>query len=61
VYLEQVICYGDQHLRDAQKSSLHALLRAEILELRYTELNTAVDCLEALVGAGGAAIQEDII
>ncbi|HEY3616844.1 MAG TPA: aldolase [Candidatus Sulfotelmatobacter sp.] len=61
VYLEQVICYGDQHLRDAQKSSLHALLRAEILELRYTELNSAVECLEALVGARGAAIQEDII
>ena len=60
-YLEQVICYGEQHLRDAQKSSLHALLQAEILELRYSALNSALDCLEAFVSAGTAAIQEDAI
>jgi hypothetical protein len=60
-YLEQVICYGEQRLRDAQKSSLHALLHAEILELQYSDPNSAVDCLEAFVGAGTAAIQEDVI
>jgi len=46
--LEQVICYGEQHLRDAQKSSLRDLLRAEVLELRYSDLESAVRCLEAL-------------
>ncbi len=46
--LEQVICYGEQHLRDAQKSSLRDLLRAEVLELRYSDLDSAVRCLEAL-------------
>ena len=51
--LEQVICYGEQHIRDAQKSSLHDLLRAEVLELRYSDLHSAVDCLEALVCARG--------
>jgi hypothetical protein len=46
--LEQVICYGEQQLRDAQKSSLRDLLRAEVLELRYSDLDSAVSCLEAL-------------
>jgi hypothetical protein len=47
--LEQVICYGEQHLRDAQKSSLRDLLRAEVLELCYSDLDSAVSCLEVLV------------
>lgn len=47
--LEQVICYGEQDLRDAQKSSLHDLLLAPVLELRYSDLDSAVDCLEALI------------
>jgi hypothetical protein len=51
LYLEQVICYGEQHLRDAQKSSLRDLLSAEVLELRYGNLDSAVGCLEALLRA----------
>ena len=51
LYLEQVICYGEQHLRDAQESSLRDLLRAEVLELRYSDLDSAVGCLEALLRA----------
>jgi hypothetical protein len=50
--LEQVICYGEQHLRDTQKSSLRDLLLAPVLELRYSDLDSAVTCLEALVQAG---------
>ena len=46
--LEQVICYGEQHVRDAQKFSLHDLLRAGALELRYSDLDSAVSCLEGL-------------
>ena len=49
--LEQVICYGERHIRDAQKFSLHDLLRAGALELRYSDLDSAVSCLEALVRA----------
>lgn len=52
--LEQVICYGEQHLRDAQKFSLRYLLRAGALELRYSDMDSAVSCLEALVRADGA-------
>ncbi len=51
--LEQIICYGEQHVRDAQKFSLHDLLRAGALELRYSDLDSAVSCLEALVLARG--------
>jgi hypothetical protein len=50
--LEQVICYGDLHLRDAQKSSLRDLLCVDVLELCYSDLDSAVSCLEALVCAG---------
>ncbi|MGA8273593.1 MAG: aldolase [Candidatus Sulfotelmatobacter sp.] len=50
--LEQVVCYGEQHLRDAQKSSLRDLLLAPVLELQYSDLDSAVTCLEALVQAG---------
>jgi hypothetical protein len=49
--LEQVICYGEQHIRDAQKSSLRDLLRTEILELQYSDLHSAVVCLESLVNS----------
>jgi hypothetical protein len=52
VCLGQVICYGEQHLRDEQKSSLRDLLSAEVLELRYSDLDSAVSFLEALVRDG---------
>lgn len=47
--LEQVICYGEQRVRDAQKLALHGLLRGEVLELQYSDLDSAVTCLERLV------------
>jgi hypothetical protein len=51
-YLEQVICYGEPHTRDQQKSSLRDLLGVEVLELTYSDLDSAVTCLEALVRTG---------
>lgn len=47
--LHQVICYGEQAIRDAQKLALTDLLRGEVLELQYSDLDSAVSCLEALV------------
>jgi hypothetical protein len=55
--LEQVICYGEREVRDAQKLSLHNLLRAEVLELRYSDLDSAVSRLETLVRGRGAATE----
>lgn len=60
VCLEQVICYGDRHIRDAQKSSLRDLLRTEILELRYSDLHSAVVCLETLVRSGGRPTERQL-
>ncbi len=47
--LHHVICYGEQAVREAQKLALTDLLRGEVLELQYSDLNSAVDCLQALV------------
>jgi len=47
--LNQVICYGEQAVRDAQKLALTGLVRGEVLELQYSDLDSAVDCLEDLV------------
>lgn len=50
--LEQVICYGGQDLRDAQKASLNHLLDLDVLELRYSDLDAAVSRLETLLRNG---------
>jgi hypothetical protein len=47
--LEQVICYGEPQIRDAQKAALRGLLRGRVLELQYSDLDSAVDCLERLL------------
>lgn len=47
--LEQVLCYGTQEVRDVQHASLRYLLDGDVLELRYSDLDSAVNCLEAMV------------
>lgn len=46
-WLKKEICFGEDEVRQAQANSLQNLLTAEILELRYRDLSTAVDLLEA--------------
>jgi len=53
-WLKQVITFGEEEVRQAQVASLHTLMATEILELRYTELSTAVDLLESLILDGTA-------
>jgi len=48
-YLEHVVCYGSEQLRREQMQSLYALLTAEIMELRYSDLDEAVQSLEGMV------------
>jgi hypothetical protein len=48
--LEAVLCYGEREVREAQAASLRELLRGDVLEFRYSDLNTAVAALESLVG-----------
>ncbi|HXW61038.1 MAG TPA: hypothetical protein VEJ45_00430 [Candidatus Acidoferrales bacterium] len=51
-WFEQVICCGEADVVEAQKASLHNLLSAEILELRYDGLAPAVSLLEAMIYRG---------
>jgi len=53
-WFKKEICYGDEDVRQAQAASLQNLLSAELLELRYRDLATAVDLLEAHVREGAA-------
>jgi len=49
-WFEGELCYGEEEVREAQRSSLHQLLTtAEIHQLRYSDLDGAVDQLEAMV------------
>lgn len=52
-WFEQVICYGEADLREAQRASLRSLLTAGIFELQYSDLDSAVARLETLVKTGG--------
>jgi HPr Serine kinase C-terminal domain len=51
-WLEQTIACWEQETIEAHKDSLRRLLTAEILELRYTDLASAVELLETLVRDG---------
>ena len=48
-WLNQVVCWGDRHLRDKHKAVLKQLATAEIFEMRYTKMDTALRLLESLV------------
>jgi hypothetical protein len=48
-WLEQVVCFGEQAVREAQKASLLKLISAEVFELRYNDLDSAAARLEAMV------------
>ena len=51
-WFEQVICFGEREVREAQAASLRKLLTTQVLELRYRDLDWAVNRLEALVREG---------
>jgi len=57
----QVVCYGEKHVRDAHYATLRNLLAAELLEMRYTQIDSALRLLEMLVRKGSAAAKEALI
>jgi hypothetical protein len=57
-WLEQVVCYGEDDIRILQKASLQNLLAAEVFELRYRDLATAISHLETLVLHGASVASE---
>jgi hypothetical protein len=48
-WFEQAVCYGEKEDREAQKASLLNLLTAQVFELHYSDLDSAVARLEAMV------------
>lgn len=52
-WFEEALILGNAETREAQSASLHTLLAAEVLELRYRDLSWAVDQLNALVQQRG--------
>lgn len=48
-WFEQVICFGEEEARAAQRVSLRDLLSVEVFELCYDDLGSALRQLEALV------------
>jgi hypothetical protein len=48
-WFEQVVCYGEEHVRQSQRLTLQTLLGAEIVEMRYKRLDSAIRLLEELV------------
>ncbi len=57
-WFEQVVCFGEEDVRIAQKASLQNLLAAHVFELRYSDLATAVSHLETLVLHGTSVTSE---
>jgi hypothetical protein len=51
-FFERTVCFGERHIRDDQYTALRNLLTAEVFELRYSDLDSAVSRLETLVRDG---------
>jgi hypothetical protein len=51
-YFEQCISFGEREVRMAQRASIHNLLAAKVFEMRYRDLDWAVERLTTLVQEG---------
>ncbi len=51
--LSQVLCVGDEEIKERQRRSLRVLLsHVEVYEMHYRDLSWAEQCLRSLVGGG---------
>ena len=57
-WFEQYVCCCEEGVVCAQKASLRNLLTAEIFEMRYGDLDSAVRLLEGLVRDSGQPVEE---
>jgi len=51
-YFEQYMCFGEAAVHQAQSASIHDLLTAKVFEMRYHDLDWAVERLGTLVQEG---------
>src|SRR5262249_16904021 len=59
-WLGQVIRYGEQRVRDENKTALRALVSAETLEMRYSNMDVALRLLEGLVHQGPGVVHRQL-
>ena len=60
-WFKQVVCYGEKHIREEHYATLQNLLTAEVFEMRYKRMDTALRLLELLVSNGPAAAEETLL
>jgi len=51
-YFQQYMCFGEDEVHQAQTASIHDLLTAKVFEMRYQDLDWAVERLDMLVREG---------
>jgi HPr Serine kinase C-terminal domain len=60
-WFEQVVCYGEKRVRDFHYAALRNLLDAELFEMRYKRLDSALCFLDSLVRKGPSAAKEILV
>ena len=60
-WFQQVVCYGEKRVRDAHYASLRNLLSADVFEMRYSQMDSALRLLKMLVRQGPSAASEPLI
>ena len=60
-WFELVVCYGEKQVRDNHYIALANLLSAEVFEMRYTKMATALSLLGMLVQKGPIVVEETAV
>lgn len=60
-WLEQVVCYGEKCLRDEHRAALRALVTADVFEMRYQHMDSALSLLQNLVHNGPSVAQDRLV
>ncbi len=60
-WLEQTVCYGEESVRKEHRAALRHLVTADIFEMRYTHLDSALSLLRGLVRNGRRVAKECLV
>ena len=60
-WFQQVVCYGEGSVREAHFTSLRNLLSADVFEMRYVQMDTALHLLKTLVRQGPSVASEPLV
>ena len=60
-WLDQVVCYDEKHVREEHRAALRDLSTADVFEIRYTHLDSALRLLERLIRGGPAVAKPSFV